>query len=99
LIGSSSWSHASLTEKHQRLYSDLHADRARLGELRRRDYGAWARLSLEEIETSGQNEFLNWICLAGAMAELDYGVDIVDYVESYIFNSSKCFASFSPVAA
>lgn len=99
LIGSSSWSHASLTEKHQRLYADMAADRQRFEELRRRDYGAWACLDLEQIEQSGQNEFLNWICLAGAMSELNHDVDIIDYVETYIFNSSKCFASFSPVAA
>jgi hypothetical protein len=96
LIGSSSWSHASLTEKHQRLYPDLETDRARLKELQSRDYGRWANLSLDQIEKSGQNEFLNWICLAGAMAELDYDVEIVDYVESYVFNSSKCFAAFTP---
>ncbi len=95
LIGSSSWSHASLTEKHQRLYADIEADRRRFEELKRGDYGAWARLDLEQIEQSGQNEFLNWICLAGAMAELNHGVEIIDYVESHVFNSSKCFATFS----
>ncbi len=37
---------------------------------------------------------LNWVCLAGAMAELGYKAEIVDYVETYVFNSSKCFALF-----
>ena len=48
------------------------------------------------LDKSGQHEVLNWICLAGAMSELGQKVEIVDYVESYVFNSSKCFALFPP---
>jgi len=33
---------------------------------------------------------------AGAMTELRQQPKIVDYVESYVFNSSKCFALFPP---
>lgn len=98
IIGSSSWSHASLTEKHDRLYPDVEADRQRFEELRRGDFAAWAALGLDQIEASGQNEFLNWICLAGAMSELGYGAEIIDYVETYVFNSSKCFAAFGAAA-
>jgi hypothetical protein len=96
LIGSSSWSHGSLTKKHQRLYPDAVADRQRLDELRSGSFGDWRRLDIAQIEDSGQHEFLNWICLAGAMVELGYKAEIVDYVESYLFNSSKCFAVFGP---
>lgn len=94
MIGSSSWSHASLTEKHHRLFPDIQADRQRYEELQRGDFKDWGRLQLDQIESSGQNEFLNWICLAGAMAELGHEVTIIDYVETYVFNSSKCFATF-----
>jgi len=39
---------------------------------------------------------LNWICLAGAMAALGQRPQVVDFVESWAFNSSKCFAVFPP---
>ena len=44
----------------------------------------------------GQHEFRNWICLAGAMTELGADVEIVDYMESYVLNSNKCFAIMRP---
>ena len=96
LIASSSWSHAFLTEKHHCLYPDVASDRARFEELREGDYAAWSRLSTEQIEDAGQQELLNWMCLAGAMQELDYRPEIIDYVETYIFNSNKCVALFKP---
>ena len=34
------------------------------------------------------------MCLAGAMAELERKPEIVDYYETYIFNSNKCLAVF-----
>jgi len=37
---------------------------------------------------------LNWMCLAGAMDTLDYKPEILDYVETYVFNSNKCLAIF-----
>jgi hypothetical protein len=96
LIGSSSWSHGSLTKKHGRLYPDLDADRKRHDELQNGDFRNWGNLTEAEIDDTGQHELLNWIALAGAMTELDRSVDIVDFVPSYIFNSSKCFAIFPP---
>jgi hypothetical protein len=99
LIGSSSWSHGSLTQKHQRLYPDVDADRARYEDLTSGRYTEWGALDLRQLEESGQHEFLNWVCLAGAMAELDQAPRVLDYVETYIFNSSKCFAVFPPRAA
>ena len=36
------------------------------------------------------------MCLAGAMAELGRRPSETDLVETYLFNSSKCFAVFPP---
>ena len=96
LMASSSWSHAFLTEKNHWLYPDMEADRQRVQELRSNRYRRWRNLSSSQIEESGQHEILNWVCLAGAMAELNRKAEIIDYVESYIFNSNKCFAVFRP---
>ena len=49
-----------------------------------------------DTEDAGQQEFLNWVTLGGAMHELKREPEIIDYVESYIFNSDKCFAVFRP---
>jgi len=94
LIASSSWSHASLTAKHGRLYPDLPADKKRLDELVNGGFRKWGEMSVAEIEDAGQNEMLNWICLAGAMAETGQKFQSIDYVESHLFNSSKCFGIF-----
>jgi hypothetical protein len=96
LIGSASWSHGSLTSKHGKLYPDIAADRRRYEELRTGHFSEWARITQHEIEDSGQHEVLNWICLAGAMTEVGQSAEVVDYVETYVFNSAKCFAVFRP---
>ncbi|MXZ92115.1 MAG: extradiol ring-cleavage dioxygenase [Chloroflexi bacterium] len=94
LIASSSWSHAFLTEKHHWLYPDIESDRARFAEMKDGDYRAWARISTAQIEDAGQQELLNWACLVGAVDELDYKAEVVDWYETYIFNSTKCLAVF-----
>jgi hypothetical protein len=94
LIASSSWSHAFLTAKHHWLYPDVESDRARFQELESGRMDRWSALTTARIEDAGQQEFLNWICLAGAMHALGRRPQIVDYIESYIFNSDKCFAVF-----
>ena len=48
------------------------------------------------IEDSGQQEMLNWMCLMGAMKELGRRPSETELVQTYIFNSSKCFAYFKP---
>jgi hypothetical protein len=96
LIASSSWSHAFLTPKHHLLYPDVQADRALYDALQASDYAAWRKTPLEAIEQSGQQEVLNWMCLVGAMAELGRRPTETWYVETYIFNSDKCFAVFAP---
>lgn len=92
LIGSSSWSHAFLRKDGFWLYPDMEADRKRYEELRSGQHGRWQDLSSEEIERAGEHEFRNWICLAGAM--WDRKAEILEYIETYIFNSNKCFALF-----
>ena len=99
LVASSSWSHGSLTAKHGRLYPDLDADRKRYEDLKTGRFTRWGELTRDEIDDAGQSEILNWICLAGAMTELGRSIDVVDYVETYVFNSSKCFALAHPDTA
>jgi hypothetical protein len=94
LIASSSWSHAFLTPKHHLLYPDVAADRAMYQTLGAGDYQAWRETPLAVIEESGQQEMLNWMCLVGAMAELGRRPAECGLLESYIFNSNKCFAFF-----
>jgi hypothetical protein len=94
LVASSSWSHAFLTPKHHLLYPDVDADRAMYERLRAGDYAAWRATPLAALEDSGQQEMLNWMCLAGAMAELGRRPDQTAVVESYLFNSTKVFAFF-----
>jgi catalytic LigB subunit of aromatic ring-opening dioxygenase len=94
LMASSSWSHAFLTEKNHWIYPDLEADRALLEHLRAGDYAKWRDTPLAQMEAAGQQEVLNWVCLAGAMAELDYKANILDWVETWTFNAPKCLAVF-----
>jgi len=96
LIASSSWSHAFLTPKHHLLYPDIASDRAMYETLRAGDYEAWRQTPLATMEDCGQQEMLNWMCLAGAMAELGRRPDETDFIQSYIFNSNKVFAIFKP---
>ena len=95
LIASSSWSHAFLTRKNDWIYPDHASDRACLEELREGRLACWRDLTREQIENAGQHELLNWVTLAGAMAELGHKVEIIDFVETYVMNSNKCFASFA----
>jgi hypothetical protein len=94
LMASSSWSHAFLTAKNHWIYPDLEADRALLEHLRAGDYDKWRDTPLAQMEASGQQEVLNWVCLAGAMAELNYKANILDWVETWTFNAPKCLAVF-----
>src|SRR5262249_50006861 len=96
LIASSSWSHAFLTPKHHLLYPDIASDRAMYETLRAGDYQAWRQTPLAQMEDCGQQEMLNWMCLAGAMAELGRRPDETEFIQSYIFNSNKVFAVFKP---
>ena len=96
LIASSSWSHASLTDKHHRLFPDQEADHLRLAELKQNRFDTWRDLESSTIVDAGQHEFLNWVCLGGAMTELGAKAEVVDYLETHVFNSTQCFAVFHP---
>lgn len=92
IIASSGWSHAFLTEKHNWLWPDRDFDRARFEELKSGEHSKWEHLTSAEIDDAGDQEFKNWICLAGAMQ--DRKAEIIEYLETWIFNSEKCFAVF-----
>ncbi|HLG68873.1 MAG TPA: extradiol ring-cleavage dioxygenase [Chloroflexota bacterium] len=96
VIGSSSWSHAFLTEKNCWIHPDVEADRRRYAELKAADYTAWRDLSLAEVEDAGQHEILNWIPLLGAMYELGQEPTMCEFLESWVMNSCKCIALFPP---
>jgi hypothetical protein len=92
IIGSSSWSHATLTPKHHYLYPDMEADRQRFQELASGDLRCWRDLDPEQIRDSGQHEILNWVCLAGAMEGRQ--CEVLAHAETYIFNSTKSVVVF-----
>ena len=94
LIASGSWSHASLCDKHHRMWPDIESDRARFDEFMAGDWQAWRDLTTAQIEEAGQQELLNWMCLAGAMEELGRKPQVVEYVETYVFNSEKVLVLF-----
>jgi hypothetical protein len=96
IVASSSWSHGSLTPKHKRMYPDVEADRRLYDLLASRRFAEWENITIEQIEDSGQHEVLNWICLAGAMTEVGQMPSHTEFIEGYIFNSTKCFAVFPP---
>jgi hypothetical protein len=96
LIASSSWSHAFLTDKNYQLYPDIEADRRLYEALTIGDYETWRKTSLAAIEESGQQEMLNWYMLAGAMEALGRKPDTCFFLETWSFNSNKCFATFMP---
>ena len=96
LMASSGWSHAFLTEKNHFLYPDTPADRTLFEALRAGDYGAWRNYRAAAVEESGQQEILNWMCLVGALAELNRKPAEVELIDTWIFNSSKCFMSAPP---
>jgi hypothetical protein len=88
IIGSSSWSHASLTTKNHYMWPDVESDRARLGELKNGEGYRWRDLTADQLKDAGQHEFRNWICFAGAMdgrGKPDY----VAWAEAYTNNSCK----------
>lgn len=96
LLASSGWSHAFLTPKNHLLWPDTPADRALYDRLRAGDYAAWRAYSGAAIEESGQQEVLNWMCLAGALDALGRIPRETGFVDTWIFNSSKVFLIAPP---
>jgi hypothetical protein len=96
ILASSGWSHAFLTEKNHYLYPDTPADERMYEALASCDYDAWRDYPAANVEDSGQQEILNWMCLAGALKELGRGPADTDFVSTWIFNSSKAFLISQP---
>ncbi len=96
VMASSGWSHAFLTPKNHFLYPDTPADRGLFEALRAGNYEAWRSYPASSVEDSGQQEILNWMCLAGALAELNRKPVESEFIDTWIFNSSKCFLSAPP---
>ena len=94
VVASSSWSHSFLVEKNHYLYPDLESDRARFHEMRDGQFSRWECLTTAQLEDAGQQELLNWVCLAGAMTELGRRPVWTDLVETYVFGAPKASAVF-----
>ena len=81
------------------MYPDVESDRRYYEALRMGEWEIWRNTHLTEAEERGHHELLNWFCLAGAMAEINRKPDEVVFLESWITNSDKVFATFrSPVS-
>lgn len=96
VAASSSWSHAFLTDATWRLRPDTASDLNYYRALEDRRYEMFRDASLDELEAAGQQELLNWCALAGAMHETAATIDYLSFVESFIFNSNKCFLIGQP---
>ena len=95
LVASSSWSHAFLTAQNNYLWPDTPSDREMLSDLKKGNYAAWSERTTAQLEDAGQHELLNWACLLGAMEELGGKPDYVEFVETNVLTSNKCFATFT----
>jgi len=95
-VGSSSWSHAFLTEKNHYVYPDVESDRVRFAALRDGDYLHWRNLSIRELEDCGEHELLNWMPMVGAMHELGQRASLCELLETWVMNSCKVNAIFPP---
>jgi len=70
----------------------VESDRRRLAELQAGRHAEWGNLDLATLVDAGQHEFLNWVCLAGAMTERR--AEILAFAETWLFNSTKVAALF-----
>jgi hypothetical protein len=96
VMASSSWSHAFLTDSTWRLRPDTDSDRHLFEALRDGAYETFRDISLQSLEAAGQQEVLNWCALAGALHETHATVEYLQFIESFIFNSNKCFVIAHP---
>lgn len=94
VIASSSWSHAFLVDKTYRMQPDVAADRKLYDAMVSGDYDLWRNYTLGQVEESAQQEVLNWFALVGAMDAVGAKVAWSEFVETYLFNSSKVAAVF-----
>ena len=94
IMASSSWSHGFLASRTGYVLPDFETDRKMLEWFKQGDFESWRQVPLPDVEAAGHHEMLNWHVLAGAMSVLGRKPDIIDYVETFIFQSDKCFAAF-----
>ena len=69
VVASSSWSHHFLTHKFNLCEFDEAFDRRNLELLKRGEGSKLAELTPEEIQESGDHEFLNWIIALGVLGD------------------------------
>jgi hypothetical protein len=96
LVASSSWSHSFLTARHHFFHPDVENDLRYYEALKAGDWEVWRNTDISEIEARGHHELLNWFCLAGAMSELGRKPQESRFLESWLCNSDKVFATFRP---
>jgi len=96
LVASSSWSHAFMVDKTWRMRPDVETDKALYEAMVRGDYDVWRNFTLPRLVDAGGQETLNWFALLGAMKELRQRCAWSDFIETYVFNSSKVAAIFPP---
>ena len=90
IIASSSWSHSFLAHKFNLCQFDEEFDRRTLGWLKEGKGSQVAELTPEEIQQSGDHEFLNWIITLGVVG--DQPAQIVDTLDGQSQVSFKVFA-------
>lgn len=96
VIASSGWSHAFLVAKNHYLHPDSQADRRMYDALIAGDFDTWRNYPAHSVEESGQQEMLNWMCLAGALCALERLPCEHGFVDTGIFNSTKPFIIAPP---
>ncbi|MFV0526663.1 MAG: extradiol ring-cleavage dioxygenase [Acidimicrobiales bacterium] len=97
LLASSSWSHAFLVDHNWRMRPDTPADRRLYEAMVAGDFDTWEKMSTDDIVRAGQQEVLNWFAVVGAARELGADLAWSEFVETWIFNSNKVFAAWTPV--
>ena len=90
VIGSSSWSHSFLTHKFNCSEFDTEFDRRNLELLEKGEGSKLAELTPEEIQQSGDHEFLNWMIPLGVVG--DRPAQIVETLQEQSQISFKVFA-------
>jgi hypothetical protein len=87
-----------LVDKTWRMRPDVATDRMLYDAMVRGDYTRWREFTLAQLVDAGEQETLNWFALVGAMQALGQRCAWSDFVETYVFNSSKVAAVFPPAA-
>ncbi len=98
LVASSSWSHAFLVDKTWRMQPDIETDRLLYRAMVEGDHAFWRAFPRDRLVEAGGQEVLNWFALVGAMSELGQPCTWSDFVETWVFNSTKVAAVFPPAS-